>query len=370
MKTAQTYRWLLLLVIAVVGLSGCSGNDNDNPLAPAVANSQLTDKDGNTIVDIAVGAGTFETLVTALGEAGLVDTLADADGGPFTVFAPNDDAFAKLPAGFVTQLLAPRNSEKLQELLLYHVVNGEIFSNDLRRFQFTPTLANKYLWIRKYWGTVRVNNAKVIAANLDASNGVVHVIDTVLIPRGFELVPEEVTPTLNIVETAQAAGVFNTLLLAAGEAGLAGTLADGGPFTVFAPTDAAFENLPDGLVAALLDNKDKLAELLLYHVLAGEVAASDLDYYQRVATLEGSKVRIIKWFGNIWVNNAKVSTADVRASNGVIHIINRVLIPRDFTLESKGVTYDAKSLQMMLKSFSDEELPPTDLDVRYLEAVN
>jgi uncharacterized surface protein with fasciclin (FAS1) repeats len=220
--------------------------------------------------------------------------------------------------------------------------------------------------VRKLWnGTVKVNNARVIAADVDASNGVIHVIDKVLVPVGFELVPEE--PTADIVQTAIAAGAFNTLVAAATAADLVGALQGEGPLTVFAPTDAAFANLPAGLVEALLlpENKAKLQDLLLYHVVAGRVLKSDLNFYQRVPTLQGSQVAVVKWFGNVWVNTSKVTTADVLATNGVIHVIDRVLIPRGFSLTTKSGSFSQESLEKLMKPVDDAELPPTEFPAEY-----
>ncbi len=361
--------WTLLLaaVALMAGLGGCSSNDSGltgpdtgtKGAGYAGDVGEVRTIDGTDIVDTAIGAGSFTTLVAAVQAAGLEGALRGE--GPFTVFAPTDDAFANLPAGFVTQLLQPRNQAKLQELLLYHVAAGETFSNQLRRVQFVPTLSEKYLWVRKLWnGTVKVNNARVIAADVDASNGVIHVIDKVLVPVGFELVPEE--PTADIVQTAIAAGAFNTLVAAATAADLVGALQGEGPLTVFAPTDAAFANLPAGLVEALLlpENKAKLQDLLLYHVVAGRVLKGDLNVYQRVPTLQGSQVAIVKWFGNVWVNTSKVTTADVLATNGVIHVIDRVLIPRGFRLDTKSGSFSQESLEKLMKPVDDAELPPTE----------
>lgn len=367
--------WVLMLAALAVmaGLGGCSSNDA-GLTGPAMPQADVKDSAGEVtgaganggadIVDTAIGAGSFTTLVAAVQAAGLEGALRGE--GPFTVFAPTDDAFAALPEGFVAQLLQPRNQGKLQELLLYHVVSGEVFSRQLRPVQFVPTLSEKYLWVRKFWNrTVKVNNATVIAADVDASNGVIHVIDKVLVPVGFELVPEE--PTADIVETAIAAGAFNTLVAAAGAAELVGALQGEGPLTVFAPTDAAFSRLPAGLVEALLlpENKGKLQELLLYHVVAGRVLKGDLSFYQRVPTLEGSQVSIVKWFGNVWVNTSKVTTADVLATNGVIHVIDRVLIPRGFRLDSKSGSFTADSIEKAMPLADDAELPPTEFPAEY-----
>ena len=370
MRKMATSAVLIVSLALMAWMTGCSSKES-GLTAPDVPGSESEEMKGAAggadIVDTAVSAGSFTTLVAAVQAAGLESALRGE--GPFTVFAPTDDAFADLPAGFVDQLLQPRNQGKLQELLLYHVVGDEIFSRELRRAQFVPTLAEKYLWVRKLWnGTVRVNNAKVIAADVDASNGVIHVIDTVLVPRGFELVPEEPTPAGDLVETAIAAGAFNTLVAAVGAADLVGALQGESPLTVFAPTDAAFARLPQGLVDALLlpENQPKLQELLLYHVVNGRVLAGDLNYYQRVPTLQGSPVTVVKWFGNVWVNTSKVTAADVLATNGVIHVIDRVLIPRGFSLSTKSGNFDAAGLEELLAGTEADELPPTEFAVEYL----
>ena len=372
--------WVLLatLLVLSVGMLGCSTEDS-NPLAPnstekdqsaGFGNENVQQNDGSDIVDTAVGAGIFTTLVAAVQAAELEDALRG--DGPLTVFAPDDAAFANLPEGLVDQLLLPRNQVKLQELLLYHVVAGSITSDQLRYFQFTETLNGQYLWIRKLWGgTVKVNNARVTTADVLASNGVIHIINKVLIPRGFELEPEEPAPTLDIVDTAIAAGSFNTLVAAAQAAELVDALR-GDDLTVFAPTDEAFARLPEDLVAALLlpENQDKLQDLLLYHVVAGRVLSTDLNFYQRVPTLFGADVRVIKWFGNVWVNWSRVTTADVVATNGVIHVINRVLIPRGFSLnDNKAVAYDKDSLESLLDAQRLDEAPPTEFPMEYRETV-
>jgi uncharacterized surface protein with fasciclin (FAS1) repeats len=133
-----------------------------------------------TIVDVASGAGTFKTLVAALKAAGLADTLSGK--GPFTVFAPTDAAFAKLPAGTVDTLLKPEKKKKLQSILLYHVVAGKVLSTDLKSGP-VKTLEGGDITVDLSGGTVKVNDATVIKADILASNGVIHVIDTVLLPK-------------------------------------------------------------------------------------------------------------------------------------------------------------------------------------------
>jgi uncharacterized surface protein with fasciclin (FAS1) repeats len=134
-------------------------------------------------------------------------------------------------------------------------------------------------------------------------------------------------PRLNIVATAQAAGTFNVLLAAAEAAGLAGTLANDGPFTVFAPTDAAFAALPAGTVESLLANPEMLRAVLTYHVVAGRVSSTQAAQLSSAQTLNGGAVAIMSSGGGLMVNDARVIQADVEASNGVIHVIDAVLIP-------------------------------------------
>ena len=133
-------------------------------------------------------------------------------------------------------------------------------------------------------------------------------------------------PTMNIVETAASAGTFTTLLTAAKAAGLAETLASEGPFTVFAPTDEAFAKLPAGTVEGLLQDTEKLKAVLLYHVVSGKVMAADVAGLTSATTLQGGELKIDTSHG-VMINSAMVVKADVEATNGVIHVIDTVLIP-------------------------------------------
>ena len=131
----------------------------------------------------------------------------------------------------------------------------------------------------------------------------------------------------NIVQTAQAAGNFKTLTKLVTKAGLAATLSQPGPYTVFAPTDAAFKKVPKSTLKSLAKHKAKLRAVLLYHVVAGNVPSSEVVMMKSVKTVNGKSVRIRTSNGSVYVNNARVTKPDVNASNGVIHVINRVLIP-------------------------------------------
>ena len=136
---------------------------------------------GKDIVDTAVGAGSFKTLAAALQAAGLVDTLKGE--GPFTVFAPTDEAFAKLPAGTVENLLKPENKAKLVAILTYHVVAGKVTAAQVMKMDSAKTVQGQTVKIAAANGTVKVNGANVVKADVPASNGVIHVIDTVIMPK-------------------------------------------------------------------------------------------------------------------------------------------------------------------------------------------
>ena len=274
------------------------------------------------IVDTAVADGRFTTLVAAVTAAELVDTLKGE--GPFTVFAPTDDAFAKLPAGTVEELVKPENKQKLTDILLYHVVSGKVMAADVVGLTSATTVLGKDVAIKVDMGNVYVNEAKVIITDFETSNGVIHVIDTVLLPPA-----EEAKQT--IVDIAVADGRFTTLVAALQAAGLVETLSGEGPFTVFAPTDDAFAKLPAGTVESLLkpENLEQLKNILLYHVVSGKVLAADVVGLTSAPTVLGQDVTITVKDGNVYLNDTvQVIITDIEASNGVIHVIDAVLLPK------------------------------------------
>ncbi len=268
------------------------------------------------IVDTAVAAGSFKTLAAALGAANLVDVLKGE--GPFTVFAPTDDAFKKLPAGTVESLLRPENKASLAAILTYHVVAGQVPAQNVVKLRGAKTVNGQRVDIAVDGQKVTVDKANVLKTDIYCSNGVIHVIDRVILPSSD-----------NIVATADKAGDFKTLLAAADAAGLVPALSGKGPLTVFAPTDEAFAKLPEGTVASLLkpENKKKLADILKYHVVAGRVYSEDALAAKQAATLQGANLRITVSGGGAKVNEAGLVATDIDASNGVIHVIDRVILP-------------------------------------------
>jgi len=265
------------------------------------------------IVDVAVGAGSFNTLVAAVQAAGLEETLRSK--GPFTVFAPTDEAFAKLPEGTVEALLA--DPQALADILLYHVVPGKVMAADVSDGLEAETAQGSTVSFAIHSdGVPAINGALITATDIEAFNGVIHVIDTVILP------PDD------IVDTAIANGSFETLVAAVQAAGLEEALRGDGPFTVFAPTDAAFAKLPAGTVEALLADPDALANILLYHVIDGKVLAADVTDGLEAETLQGSTVSFaIHSDGTPAINEALIIATDVMASNGVIHVIDSVILP-------------------------------------------
>jgi len=270
-----------------------------------------------TVVDIIVGSPDHTILETAVIAAELADDLSGP--GPFTVFAPTDAAFAALPAGTVDALLADPTGE-LATILLYHVLGLEAFSTDLSDGMMVTTLQGEEITVTINGNGVFINDAQVTLANLDAENGVVHVIDAVLLPP--------VMPTNTIMDIVTNSADHNTLEVALLASGLNETLANPGEFTLFAPTDAAFNLLPAGTVDALLaDPNGQLVEILLYHVLGGAVLSSALEDGMVVNTAQGSDVTVTINANGVFINNAQVIVADITADNGVVHVIDAVLLP-------------------------------------------
>ena len=273
----------------------------------------------NTIVGKALADGRFNTLAAALTESGLLEVLQG--DGPLTVFAPTDEAFAKLPEGTVENLLKPENRAKLQAILKYHVSPGATGLASALKAGSAKTVQGESVSIAFTDGRVKVGEAAVLNADIACSNGVIHVIDSVLLPPA---------PANDIPSVAKRAGSFGTLLAAAEAAGLDSVLAGKGPFTVFAPTDEAFKALPEGTVSKLLKakNRDQLKAILTYHVIAGSVSAGDALNAKNAKTVNGKPLEFGIENGAFKVNGATIRTTDIECDNGVIHVIDAVLLPR------------------------------------------
>ena len=291
------------------------------------------------------------TLVAAVKAAGLVDTLNGP--GPFTIFAPANSAFAKLPAGTVDTLVKPENKATLSSILTYHVIAGKkLSSKDLAKMKSLTTVEGEQLKVSVSGSKISINGTtKVVLADVQVANGTVFIIDSVLMPAkpaaGTPVATESDAAAVGVpatgagslkgmaVDPAATAASNNpqltTLVAAVKAAGLVDTLNGPGPFTIFAPVNSAFAKLPAGTVDTLVkpENKDKLTSILTYHVVAGKkLSSADLAKMTTLDTVNGGKLTIAVSGKTITVNGStKVVLADVQVANGTVYLIDSVLTP-------------------------------------------
>lgn len=289
----------LTVTALVVPMAACT--DDDDPVAPAA----------QTITQTAQATTQLSTLVTALTAAELANTLNGT--GPFTVFAPVNEAFAALPADVLQRLLEPANRAILTKVLTFHVVPGRLTSSQLQNGQTLTTVEGTTLPVTVANGVVTVGGARVTTANIEASNGVVHLIDGVMLG------------SLDIVDNAIVRG-FSSLVGAVTAANLVAPLR-GGNLTVFAPTNAAFAAIPGGAPS----DPAVLAQVLQLHVVGTRALSTDLTNGQVLPTLLTGSSLTVGLTGGVRItgprNFAQVVTPNVIAKNGVIHVIDTVLLP-------------------------------------------
>jgi uncharacterized surface protein with fasciclin (FAS1) repeats len=314
--------FLKFAAVTVVGavVSACGGSDDDN------------NEPAGNIVQAAESAG-LTSLLAAATKAELVTALSASSTAGLTVFAPTNAAFntlaTQLGLADGPALVAALPKEALASILSYHVLPAKKSAAALT--SGGATQATIYTFDGSA-ATVRVNTtggvnigdavlteAKVTSADVAATNGVVHVVDKVLVPPGV----------LTVVQMAQAnPGAFSSLVGAVVSANLATTLSGTGPFTVFAPTNTAFAAAPAGLTT------EQLTTVLTYHVLGSQVLSTAIPFGTPVATVAGQDITInagtapvIATITDTTATPATITAVDVRASNGVIHVIDKVLIP-------------------------------------------
>jgi uncharacterized surface protein with fasciclin (FAS1) repeats len=305
-------------------VSACGGSDDDD----------VTEAPTQNIAELATSSG-LTSLVAAASKAGLADELSASSAAGLTVFAPTNAAFNTLATqlGFTdgADMVAKLEGPTLASILSYHVLPSRKTAADLTSGGATQdtiyTFDGSAAAVKvNTTGGVKIGDAvlteaTVTSANVAATNGIVHVVDKVLVPPGV----------LNVVQMAQAnPAAFSSLVGAVVTANLATTLSGAGPFTVFAPTNTAFAAAPTGLTTA------QLSTVLTYHVLADEVLSSELGpvFGTAIPTVSGQTIRItagtapvIATITDTTAAPATITAVDVRASNGVIHVINKVLIP-------------------------------------------
>jgi len=317
----------ILCLFATVLLTGCDNDDDDGGMGTVP---------DPTITELAESNSDLSTLVSALNQAGLDDEL-NGDG-PFTVFAPSNSAFQQIDVNDLTS-----DSDLLTKVLTYHVVQGEITAGDIQDGQTVETLQGETLRFSLNNGGVQVNGANVTTADLQASNGVVHVIDGVLL--------ETVTTTERAVLTPG----LSTLADAVGAAGLADDLNGSGPFTVFAPVNAAFGDIDADELTA---DSDLLTKVLTYHVIAGNaIEAADISDGQTVETLQGGDLSFSIDGGTVRVNGIPVTTTDIQTSNGVVHLIDGVLLEATTVTERAILTPAFSTLaDLVVQAGLDDDL--------------
>lgn len=313
---------LVVAAIAVVGFS-------------SIAAAEPTAKSKN-IVQTAAAAGQFKTLVALTKQAGLAGKLSAP--GNLTVFAPTDKAFAALKKSNPA-LYAKVASDKslLQAVLTYHVVGKRIPATAAtaaaKKGAKLKTLQGERIALSFKGGKIVLNGkARVAIADVKASNGVIHAIDAVLVPPSLTKAP---APTQSLVEIAAGNPDFSTLVSLVQKAGLVAAISSPGPFTVFAPTNAAFQKLAAAAPAtyqAVLADPALLTKVLTYHVVAGAIksdqAVAVAQQNGSVNTLEGEPISLSIKDGKLTLNGgSSVVAADILATNGVIHVIDTVIVP-------------------------------------------
>lgn len=295
------------------------------------------------IVDTAVAAGDFGTLVTALQAAGLDATLAD-ETQSFTVFAPTDAAFAMIDPETLNLLIA--DTDALSSVLLQHVVSGEV--NSVTAYTLNGSSATTAsdaaipVAINTELDTLTFGGATVQTTDIYTTNGIIHVIDTVVVAD-----VELPTPPASIVDVAVNNGSFTTLVAALQATGLDTVLDDPeSTFTVFAPTDAAFALLGQDTIDALLADPDTLKDILLYHVISGAEILQDgaitvaQSGSNKVDMANLRKTALTLADSRLYINKSAVSLADVMADNGVIHVVDQVILPPPAVTDSTQTIVD------------------------------
>jgi transforming growth factor-beta-induced protein len=318
-------KWIAALVLAAVAVAGFS--------SIAAAESTASKKN---IVQTAVAAGKFKTLTALVKQAGLAGTLSAP--GNLTVFAPTDGAFAALkksnPALY-TKVASDKTL--LKAVLTYHVVGKRIpavaATAAAKKGLKVKTLQGERIALSFKGGKIVLNGtARVVTPDVKASNGVIHAIDAVLVPPSLTQAP---APTQSIVEIAAGNPAFSTLVSLVQKAGLVAAISSPGPFTVLAPTNAAFEKLAAAAPAtyqAVLADPALLTKVLTYHVVAGAIKSDQAIAVAKqngsVNALQGEPISLSIKDGKLTLNGSStVVTADVLATNGVIHVIDTVIVP-------------------------------------------
>lgn len=265
-----------------------------------------------SITEVAQNNSNFSILTQALQVAELSSTLTAA--GNYTVFAPTDEAFLDLPSEVLSELLA--NPEQLKKILLYHVLADKVSSSEVVNLSNAKSLEGSRLKILSTGSSVVINSSNIINVDIEANNGIIHVIDKVLTPPG------------NIIETLRMEGNFSTLLVAIEAAGLTEVFKQLGPVTFFAPDDQAFAQIPQATLQGLLNNPVQLGQILRFHVISQEILAQDLNGSKSTyESLLENRSLLFQFGSGVQIQGNDIIEMDIYSSNGVIHRLNGVLLP-------------------------------------------
>ncbi len=315
MKTSKKFKEMktkisfipALLLVATLFFASCNDDDEGMP--------ELYEKN---IVEVAADAGQFNVLIQAAQKAGLAEYLSSQDN--LTVFAPTDEAFGALLTDLGAGSLEDIPTVDLTNILLYHVIGSKVLSTELVP-GYVPTLSvfgenNISMYINTGDGVSINKNTNVTVADIMAKNGVIHVVDKVILPP-------------SVVNIALDNDNFSILVQAVVKAGLVDALSGEGPFTVFAPTNDAFNTLFSELGVTGIEDltAEQLIPILTYHVVSGNVLSTDLANGE-VGTLNEGKNLQINLNDGVKINDSDVVAADIQGANGVVHVINKVLLPQ------------------------------------------
>ena len=287
--------------------------------------------DGNDLASVAgrSGLGTLLQLIEAA-------DLQLPEGVQLAILAPTDAAFAKIPSATLEHILQPENRETLRAVLNYHILTPSLTSTDLFSRRNIETLNGQRLKIDDAGALPTINGSGLIAVNVRFDGGIVHVIDEVLMPQ-----------LSSIAEIGPESDQLSTLTTAVIAAGLGDQLsAEKGPWTIFAPVDSAFSDLPDGALDGLLrtENRVRLTDLLGLHIVPGRLYSSDLLATKSVQTLFGETVEFAIKDGRLCVGDASLIGEEIEASNGVIHLIDSVILPSEPEPRSVELNIEAARL--------------------------
>jgi len=271
-----------------------------------------------SVVEIVSEAGAFNILLEAVKAAGMQDVLEGE--GPITIFAPTDDAFRKKLENVARNPHDPSFKRFLQEMLSYHIVPGTVTAEEMRQTPGLTSLRGTRINIRSKDDSVMANTANVIQNDIMASNGVIHIIDDVLL---------SCSKSVGCVPLGDPERRFRTFLTAQRGVTPMKELFGDNSITLFVPTDEAFAKLPEGMLERLLkpENQDQLDALVRNHYLTSRVYSDDVDEDSSLKTLNGDHIHIQQRGSELYVNGAKIIETNIDKSNGVVHMIDTVLIP-------------------------------------------